>query len=67
MANECVKSQLVRRVDYSRRASVTTVMGLLFCVGRETKKSQNDYFFGEAFRFDVWMRLKDQYKNECGQ
>ncbi len=36
-------------------------------VGRETKKSQNDYFFGEAFRFDVWVRLKDQYKNEFGQ
>jgi hypothetical protein len=29
--------------------------------------SHNDNFFGEAFRFDVWVRLKDQYKNECGQ
>jgi len=28
----------------------------------ETKKRQNDYFSGEAFGFDVWVRLKDHYK-----
>jgi hypothetical protein len=30
--------QLVRRVDYSQRACVATVMGLLFCCPKRDKK-----------------------------
>ena len=36
----------------------------LAAIRRETKKRQNDYCFGEAFGFDVWVRLKDHYKSE---
>ncbi len=30
------------------------------------KRAKMTIFFGEAFRFDVWVRLNDQYKSECG-
>ena len=31
------------------------------------KRLQNDYFFGDAFfEFDFLVRLKDDYKKECG-
>ncbi len=57
----------MRRVEYSQWAYVATVMGLLFCCPKRDKKEPKRLFFGEAFRFDIWVRLKDQYKNECGQ
>jgi hypothetical protein len=36
--NECIMNQLVRRVDYSLRACVATVMGLLFCCQKRDEK-----------------------------
>jgi hypothetical protein len=40
-------------------------MGIFFDLGREMTRLQNDYFFGDAFEF-VLVRLKDDYKKECG-
>jgi hypothetical protein len=42
------------------------VMGIFFDLGREMKRLQNDDFFGDAFEFDFLVRLKDDYKKECG-
>ncbi len=41
-------------------------MGIFFDLGREMKRLQNDYFFGDAFEFDFLVRLNDDYKKECG-
>ncbi len=35
-------------------------------IGREKKSDKRTTFFGEAFRFQVWVSLKDHYKSECG-
>ena len=36
-------------------------------IGRETKRRENDLIIlVRAFRFHVWVRLKDDYKRECG-
>jgi hypothetical protein len=41
-------------------------LAFFFDLGREMKRLQNDCFFGDAFEFDFLVRLKDDYKKECG-
>ncbi len=57
----------MRWVDYPEQIYLEIAMGILLCHPKCDKKEPKfTIFFGETFRFDVWVRLNDQYKIECG-
>ena len=63
-----LQSKLVRRIKILVRSVYCNGVGCLLLLSEERQKGEKmTILLVRAFRFHVCVRLKDDYKSECGQ